>query len=337
MAHQFLFSPHILDNLPSPQKGFDVVQDITEPRLRMYITARGVKTFFTRKRVRGKDQRIIIGNYPETSIESARMKLSKVLVSVARPTKVRKKSESFGAVIDSYIAKKIRRDKKSLGKLIRASKRMLGNLYDRDISSINAEILNATHTDILKNIGATTANRMREFLRGVFKFAVESGYVAINPAEKLPKSKVKKAVPVLNKSGLRRLMFAFEKEENAVVRKAFQMLCAGFDRRGKIFAMKWSDLDFNSDTWNGRPLSDGAVVILRDMPQNKKYVFPGRGDKSHLTDPRAAWTRACSHAKLSNISMDDVYKCLVRNFEWSPNRETLRGNMNSAMREIMSS
>ena len=62
MAHQFYFNPYILDNLPAPQTGFDVVQDVSEPRLRMYITSRGVKTFFVRKRVNRKDKRIIILN-----------------------------------------------------------------------------------------------------------------------------------------------------------------------------------------------------------------------------------------------------------------------------------
>ena len=35
MAHQFFFNPFILDNLPAPATGFDVVQDLSEPRLRM--------------------------------------------------------------------------------------------------------------------------------------------------------------------------------------------------------------------------------------------------------------------------------------------------------------
>ena len=79
MAHQFFFNTYILDNLPSPEKGFDVVQDISEPRLRMYITQRGVKSFFVRKRINGCDKRIIIGNYPQMDIEEARTKVAEVL------------------------------------------------------------------------------------------------------------------------------------------------------------------------------------------------------------------------------------------------------------------
>ena len=55
MAHQFYFNPYILDNLPAPTSGFSVVQDVSEPRLRMYVTSRGVKSFFVRKRIRGRD------------------------------------------------------------------------------------------------------------------------------------------------------------------------------------------------------------------------------------------------------------------------------------------
>ena len=95
MAHQFFFNPYILDNLPTPVKGFDVVQDISEPRLRMYITSRGVKTFFVRKRVRGADKRIIIGNYPDMDIEDARSAVQNVLDNAAKKPIVRRKSIIF--------------------------------------------------------------------------------------------------------------------------------------------------------------------------------------------------------------------------------------------------
>lgn len=86
MAHQFFFNPFILDNLPAPNMGFDVVQDISEPRLRMYITSRGVKSFFVRKRIHGKDKRIIIGNYPDVDIESARAAVPEILEEATKKT-----------------------------------------------------------------------------------------------------------------------------------------------------------------------------------------------------------------------------------------------------------
>ena len=92
MAHQFFFNPFILDNLPAPSVGFDVVQDLSEPRLRMYITSRGVKTFFVRKRVHGRDRRIIIGNYPDVDIETARGTVPEILArAMQQPPQHRRK------------------------------------------------------------------------------------------------------------------------------------------------------------------------------------------------------------------------------------------------------
>ena len=53
----------------------------------MYVTSRGVKTFFVRKRIGGRDRRIIIGNYPDMDIEQARDSVSSVLASAAEKPK----------------------------------------------------------------------------------------------------------------------------------------------------------------------------------------------------------------------------------------------------------
>ena len=117
MAHQFFFNPYILDNLPAPQTGFDVVQDLSEPRLRMYITQRGVKSFFVRKRINGRDKRIIIGKYPETDIEYARARAGEVLNEASKKIPVRRKKFSFKHFIDLYLEHKLRRSEDSLNKL----------------------------------------------------------------------------------------------------------------------------------------------------------------------------------------------------------------------------
>ena len=136
MAHQFYFNPYILDNLPAPSAGFDVVQDISEPRLRMYVTSRGVKTFFVRKRVRGKDKRILIGKYPEIDIEDARSAVPQILEEAAKKPPVRRKKISFKQFVDMYLANKVRRGEDSHMKLVRAINRHLVCLFDKKISEI---------------------------------------------------------------------------------------------------------------------------------------------------------------------------------------------------------
>ncbi|MCL2338729.1 MAG: integrase family protein [Proteobacteria bacterium] len=331
MSHQFFFSPYILDNLVPPRAGFDVVQDSAFPGLRMYVTSRGAKTFFTRKRVNGRDTRIIIGQYPKMEIEAARERVAGAIADAKTPPKIRRKKITFGKMVLVFIAKRVHRTPASTAKLIRTAARHWAPLYDIDIDKITPEMVSKIGNDIATQSGAPTANRMREVMNGVFKFAQATGYIAENPAAELVPFKESRRKSVLNAAGLRRLVDAMQAEADPGLRAAFLMLVYGFANRARVFSMQWRDLDFNNDTWGDRPLSDAAVVLLRDLPQQKQYVFLGRGGRHHLTDPRAAWHRILARAKLADIQINDVHKFMMKRLEWAGNRETLRRNMNAAL------
>ncbi|MBN1325330.1 MAG: integrase family protein [Alphaproteobacteria bacterium] len=331
MAHQFLFNPYILDNLPIPSTGFDVVQDSAEPRLRMYITNRGVKSFFIRKRVNGKDRRIIIGKYPDIEINYARTHVLDVLKSVSEKPKIHRKKISFRKIADTYLIKRVRRSQDSLAKLVRSIIKHLSPLFLKNIQDITSEDI----SDVLSKIeGCAVRNRMHELLRSIFKFAIENGYVSNNPVSEIPKIKEHRRVRPLTRAGFDRLLVAINKEKSQNLRAAFLMLIYGFVPKSKIFSMQWRDLNFNRYTWKGHPLSDAAVVLLQDMPQNGKWVFPGRAGR-HLTDPRMAWKRVAMAAKIPNLTMDDVYKFLNKQLVWASDRESFRLNMNKLIDSII--
>jgi site-specific recombinase XerD len=332
MAHQFYFNTYILDNLPAPAKGFDVVQDMEESRLRLYITSRGVKTFFVRKRVNGKDKRIIIGNYPEVDVDDARAAVVSVLENASKKSIVRRKKVSFKEFLDLYLKNKVRRSEDSYMKLLRSVNRHLVDLFDKNIADISLDDLR----DIISKIsGAAIASRMQELLQSVFKYALEQGYVKQNSAVGLEKIKQNRRVRPLNKSGLRKLIKVIEKQEDVVLRGAFLMLVYGFAPRSKIFSMAWDDLDFNHDMWNGRPLSDRAILLLRDLPQDGDWVFPSHGGM-HLMDPRTSWKRIVKQAGIPNLTMDDVYKFLIRQVVWASDKEEFRANLNALLDDILS-
>jgi len=332
MAHQFFFNPYILDNLPAPAKGFDVVQDISEPRLRMYVTSRGIKTFFVRKRVHGKDKRIIIGNYPNVDIEDARGMVPNILADAVKKPPVRRKKISFKQFVDLYLENKIRRGEDSKMKLIRAINLHLSDLFEKNVSEITAD-------DIQKSIekikGNAIAARMQELLQSIFNYAIDTGYVKKNPTIGLKKIVQVRRVRPLNLSGFRRLVKSIEQENNLIVRSAFLMLIYGFAPRSKIFSMAWEDLDFNHDMWNGRPLSDRAIVLLQDLPQDGQWVFAGHGGM-HLIDPRTAWKRVVDRAEIPNLTMDDVNKFLMRRVVWASDREDFRENINRLLDDVLS-
>ena len=332
MAHQFYFNAYILDNLPAPAKGFDVVQDMEDARLRLYITSRGVKTFFVRKRVNGKDKRIIIGNYPEIDVDDARRAVENVLESATKKSVVRRKKITFKEFLDLYLKNKVRRNEDSYMKLLRSVNRHLADLFDKNISDISSDDLQNV---VSKISGTAIAARMQELLQSVFKYAIEQGYIKQNPATDLEKIKQNRRVRPLNKSGLRKLIKVIEKLDDVVLRGAFLMLVYGFAPRSKIFSMAWDDLDFNHDMWQNRPLSDRAILLLQDLPQDGDWVFPSHGGM-HLIDPRTSWRRVVAQAGIPNLTMDDVYKFLMRQVVWTSDKEDFRANLNALLDEILS-
>lgn len=331
MAHQFFFNSYILDSLPAPQSGFDVVQDLSEPRLRMYITPRGVKSFFVRKRVNGCDKRIIIGNYPDIDIEDARAKVAEVLNEASKKVPVRRKKISFQSFVDLYLGHKVRRSEDSLNKLKRAINLHFRDLFEKNIQDLTASDLSG----VLDNIaGRAMALRMQELLQSVFNYAVEMGYIKDNPMAGVARINVVRRARRLNRSGLNRLMNAIRNEPDINLRSAFLMLIYGFAPKTKVFKMRWEDLDFNHDLWLDMPLSNMAILLLQDLPQDGEWVFMGRG-RFHLTDPRVAWKRVAKNAGVPYVTMDDVHKFLMRALIWNPDKDILRENMNDVLADLL--
>lgn len=330
MAHQFYFNSYILDNLPAPSRGFDVVQDIEEPRLRMYVTSRGIKTFFVRKRVHGKDKRIIIGNYPTIDVDAARCAISGVLDAANKKVTVRRKKITFKEFTDFYLKNKVRRCEDSYVKLVRAINLHLNDLFEKKLDTISSDDAEQV---IAKISGNAIAARMRDLLQSIFNYAVEMGYVKNNPIVALEKIKQNRRVRPLNKDGLKRLVRVINEQKDIVLRAAFLMLIYGFAPRSKIFSMSWEDLDFNSYMWRGMPLADRAVVLLQDLPQDDDWVFPSHGGM-HIMDPRTSWRRVAAQAGIPNLTMDDVHKFLMRQLVWTADKEDLRRNFNTVLDNV---
>ncbi|MGD8310320.1 MAG: Arm DNA-binding domain-containing protein, partial [Chromatiales bacterium] len=83
MAVAFNFTKEGLGKLPIPDKR-TYYQDTREPRLGLYVTPSGVKTYFARLTIQGKTRRIPIGRFPDLSVPLARDKATKAAAEVAQ-------------------------------------------------------------------------------------------------------------------------------------------------------------------------------------------------------------------------------------------------------------
>lgn len=78
------FTAQFLRQCKPPVKGRIYLHDTREKALSAYITDQGVITFFVRKRINGKDQRIHLGRFPDLSVDHARKKVLEVRADLAQ-------------------------------------------------------------------------------------------------------------------------------------------------------------------------------------------------------------------------------------------------------------
>jgi integrase len=57
------------------------------------------------------------------------------------------------------------------------------------------------------------------------------------------------------------------------------------------------------------PLGKEAIAVLmrrQAATKGKPWVFPGRGKKGHLAEPKSAWKRVCTAAGLQSVRLHDL-------------------------------
>ncbi|MDR2432703.1 MAG: Arm DNA-binding domain-containing protein [Puniceicoccales bacterium] len=71
------FTKATLLELPIPPKGKIKFHDTKEKGLSLYVTATGHKSFMIRRRIKGQQKEIILGHFPDMTVELARGKQPK--------------------------------------------------------------------------------------------------------------------------------------------------------------------------------------------------------------------------------------------------------------------
>jgi integrase len=86
--------------------------------------------------------------------------------------------------------------------------------------------------------------------------------------------------------------------------------------------MRWADVNLERAEWriertkNDDPqtvtLSPEAVEILRNRKPERaeKFVFPGKGKRGHLVEPRKGWERILKSAGIDDLRIHDLRRSL---------------------------
>lgn len=109
----------------------------------MYVTSNGVKTFFVRIRVNGRDERVIIGRFPIITMEQARKKALIYCATIAEGkhphAELKKQMENrltFGKHFNDYLERYSKPHKKSWQEDKRDIEKFVSHWFKRELSEI---------------------------------------------------------------------------------------------------------------------------------------------------------------------------------------------------------
>ncbi len=322
------FTKQFLTSCKPPEKGKTTFHDTHEKGLAAYITSNGVITFFVRKRINGRDERIHLGRFPELSIEGARRKALSAKADVANgidPGEEKKKLKqeiTFGAMFHEFMERYSKKFKKSWIYDEREVNRFMTPYFHRKASQITKIEMQELHEKIGDESGFYQANRLLERVRAIFNKAIEWGWNGTNPTLGIKKFKEKSRQRFLRKDEMPRFFKSLAEETNEAARDFILMALLTGARKTNVLEMQWDEVNFAICEWhiketkNGEshiiPLTPPAIAILKERKRGatSTYVFPGNGVNGHLADPKKTWGRVLKRAGIEDLRIHDLRRTL---------------------------
>ncbi|MDR1233349.1 MAG: site-specific integrase [Puniceicoccales bacterium] len=325
------FTKAALLELPAPSKGKIKFHDTKEKGLSLYVTATGHKSFMIRRRIKGQQKEIILGHFPDMTVELARKAAQKIKGQIAEgknPCKEKEKKEekTFGEAYEMYMDRHVRVENKpsALKDIEFRMKKVLPHWSHRFLSSISRYEIQDIHEHIGKEYGRYEANRVLSYICAIYNKIISWGWDGPNPAAKIQKFREQKRDRFILHDELPKFMEALEVEPNKDMRDFFLMCLYTGARCGNVLSMRWENIDFSIKEWripdtkNGEPvripLIEEALEILRDrslIEGTTPWVFPGNGKSGHLEEPKKAWKRILDRAGLKNLRIHDLRRTLA--------------------------
>ena len=287
--------------------------------LYLELSSAGGKWWRLKYRFDGKEKRISLGTYPDTSLASARDKRDaarKLLATGVDPGEHRKATKaageeraanSFEIVAREWFAKQATRWVASHSDKVRL--RLENDAFPwlghRPIADITAKELLTTLNRVVDRGAVESAHRILQNIGQIFRYAIVTGRTERNPAidlrGALPPVQATHRAAITDPAKLGGLLRAIEGYEGALVTQcALRLAPLLFVRPGELRQAEWSEIDLDAAQWNLPaekmktrephivPLSDQSLAILRELQPLTgagRYVFPGgRSPRRPMSD-----------------------------------------------------
>jgi len=286
----------------------------------------GQKSFVVSYRVNGRKRIMVLGKYGILTLDEARDKSKRVIVSAMDGTDSlaeRQKGirgKTISDLCSHYIEGYAKLHKKSWKEDVRRIERIIIPTFGTlKIASVTSADIAKFHHEKTISGAPYEANRIVEILSKMFKLAKLWGYFnGENPTIGIRHNKENKRDRFVTPEELPLFAEAIDKEQNIFIRAAIWLYILTGVRKTELLNAKWEDVDFRlrqlriPETKSGKihyvPLSEPAIDILRVLPRvnENKYILVGNIEGASLVNISKPWKRICKSAKVEGVRLHDL-------------------------------
>ena len=328
----FLLTDEFIQNapIPTPPSRF-YFADSKERGMGVYTTPNGAKTFYLRKRVKGKDERLVIGCAKILTVEKARAKarlLKEQIMDGLDPTAERKRAKfrewTLGAHFKDYIEVYAKNHNKTWKLDQKETERFFSDWFPRYMVDITRFEVQRRYHRIAEENGMFHANRTIDRLRSIYNKAIEWGWQGDNPARFIKRFREPVRERFIQPEEMPYLLQSLDNEPSITARDYFWLALLTGARKTNLLTMRWDQINWNRETWcipdtkNGEPvllpLMDKAIAILKERKEfvTAEWVFPSiRNGENHFINAKRAWRRIVCRATIYQWYADDRMKPII--------------------------
>ncbi|WP_180179797.1 tyrosine-type recombinase/integrase [Acinetobacter sp. YH12041] len=307
----FFSTDREIQNLKPQDKRYSV-KDKLNNGLFIEVKESGVKSWHYRYSLAGKQERLVIGRYPDLSLKDARQIRDESASLVAKgispkQDKAKPKGILFKDYGERYLKEVIKKDRKDPYNMVLCLSNdiypMMGHI---PLDQISIEDIRRTIWRKKEQGYDAAANQVRGLLKRMFDYAMTLGLVPYNPVLAIPSRHVHKAKPrdrYLSTNEIRTYYTTLLNSRIYRPRKLGLLLSLlTLVRKSELLRAKWEHIDFDSRIWlipetkadsttgHSREMvvymSDQVIEIFKELKiiaGSEPYVFVGRKPGTHIS------------------------------------------------------
>jgi integrase len=278
------------------------------------VKTSGRKTWMYRYRLGGKEEKLVLGTYPEVSLKEARERHFEARRAVARgesPARAKQeakaaapKSQTVTEFSEQFFREIVQRDRKDTTMPRRyLDKQILPALGAKPMSEVTTEDVRAIIWAKKDQGFDAAAADLRGLLKRLFDYALTCGQVASNPVLALPMRHVFKAKARERALSVHEIGVFLRATKESNIRRQFKvalhLTLLTMSRKSELLLARWKDVHLEEAEWHipaeasktGKPhivyLSRQAIGLFQELHAlagGSALVLPGR---SSLNKPFA--------------------------------------------------